>query len=76
MGAETGQILGEISEDEVNAGRPMLSSVAVGVNGKPGSGFFELAKRMGRLNHVADEVTFWKAEREAVYQVWRRPLPS
>ena len=31
MGKEIGWILGEISEDEVRAGRPMLSSVAVGV---------------------------------------------
>jgi hypothetical protein len=31
MGLETGQILGEISEDEVNVGRPMLSAIAVNV---------------------------------------------
>jgi len=29
MGRETGHVLGEFSEDEVNAGRPMLSAVAV-----------------------------------------------
>ncbi len=39
MQRETGQILGEISEDEVEADRPMLSAVAVGKNGRPGRGF-------------------------------------
>jgi len=29
MGSEAGQILGEISEDEVTAGRPMLSAITV-----------------------------------------------
>lgn len=48
MGKEVGQILGEISEDEVRAGRPMLSAVAVGVNGKAGPGFFGLARELAR----------------------------
>jgi hypothetical protein len=76
MGSQTGQILGEIVEDEADAGRPMLSAVAVAVDGKPGSGFYELARKLARLNQAADEITFWKAERDAVYQTWRRPLPS
>ena len=74
MGAQTGHILGEIVEDEVNAGRPMLSAVAVGVNGKPGPGFFTLARQMGRLADGADEHTFWLGERERVYEAWKRPL--
>lgn len=40
MGREIGQVLGEIAEDEVNSGRPMLSAVAVNVQGKPGPGFY------------------------------------
>jgi hypothetical protein len=76
MGAETGHILGEIVEDEVNAGRPMLSAVAVGVSGKPGPGFHALARQMGRLSEVADELAFWERERAAVYDAWRRPLPE
>lgn len=44
MGSETGQLLGEISEDEFHAGRPMLSAIGVNVGGKPGPGFFELAR--------------------------------
>ena len=75
MGKEVGLILGEISEDEVRAGRPMLSSVAVGVNGKAGSGFFGLARELGRLDQNNDESDFWKEELLAAYKAWRRPLP-
>ena len=49
MGKETGAILGEISTDEVRAGRPMLSAVAVKTTGRPGPGFFPLAKNSGAL---------------------------
>ena len=75
MAREIGQILGEISEDEVRAGRPMLSSVAVNVNGKPGSGFFVLARDLGRLDQNQDESAFWKEELRAACSAWRRPLP-
>ncbi len=44
MGKETGQVLGEISEDEILAGRPMLSTVCVNVEGKTGPGFSNLAR--------------------------------
>src|SRR5216117_2232517 len=67
MGSETGIILGEISEDEVRAGRPMLSAVAVGVSGKPGSGFFGLARDLGKLRDGEDEMAFWHAERDRAY---------
>src|SRR5437764_15237002 len=50
MGAEVGHILGEISEDEVEAGRPMLSSLAVSIKEKPSEGFYNLARRLGRLH--------------------------
>ena len=75
MGREVGRILGEISEDEVRAGRPMLSAVAVGVNGKVGPGFFQLAHRLGRLDENKDESAFWEEELLATYSAWRRPLP-
>ena len=76
MGKEVGWILGEISEDEVRAGRPMLSSVAVGVNGKAGPGFFTLARQLGRLSSKGDETVFWERERDESYDAWKRPLPS
>ena len=76
MGRELGQMLGEIAEDEVQAGRPMLSAVVVGVNGKPGSGFFSLAKDLGKITEGDNEQSFWEQERDAVYAAWRRPLPK
>jgi hypothetical protein len=76
MGKEVGWILGEISEDEVDAGRPMLSSVAVGVNGRAGPGFFGLARELGRLSDKGDESAFWERERSATYDAWKRPLPA
>lgn len=76
MGNEIGHVLGEISEDEVNASRPMLSAVAVGVNGKPGEGFFELAMSLGRLAGDADKNAFWRSECTNAYDAWRRPLPK
>ena len=76
MGKETGHILGELSEDEVTAARPMLSAVAIGINGKPGSGFFGLARDLGLLKTGEDEIDFWQRQREEVYQAWKRPLPK
>ena len=38
------QVLGEISEDEHVAGRPLLSAIAVSVKSVPGEGFFTLAR--------------------------------
>jgi hypothetical protein len=76
MAKEVGWILGEISEDEINAGRPMLSSVAVGVNGKAGPGFYDLARSLGRLKAGQDEPSFWEEERFAAYAAWKRPLPK
>jgi len=76
MGAEIGHLLGEISEDEVNAGRPMLSSIAVNVQGSPGSGFFELARSLGKLTEESKEAEndFWEEESEAVYEIWKAIL--
>ena len=73
MGAEIGHLLGEISEDEFNAGRPMLSSIAVNIQGSPGSGFFELARSFGKLSEESTEAEndFWKEESQDVYETWK-----
>ncbi len=73
MGSEIGRLLGEISEDEFNAGRPMLSSIAVNVQGSPGSGFFELARSLGKLSEKSKEAEndFWEEESEDVYETWK-----
>jgi len=76
MGSATGQILGEIAEDEFRAGRPMLSAVAVGVSGKPGPGFYTLAHQLGRVSSPDEDLAFWARERDATYAGWRRPLPK
>lgn len=76
MASQTGHMVGEISEDEYNSGRPMLSAIAVSsTNGVPGSGFFELAQLLGKLAADASEDEkrqYWEAERAAVYSTWRR----
>ncbi|MBM3188789.1 MAG: hypothetical protein FJZ90_08725 [Chloroflexi bacterium] len=76
MGARIGQILGEISEDEVRNGRPMLSALAVNVSGAPGPGFYALARELGRLDTEDKEAErrFWEQERQAVYETWRTEL--
>jgi hypothetical protein len=70
MGSEVGKILGEISEDEVGYGRPMLSAVAVGVSGRPGPGFAALARQLGLLDADGDADRFWEQECRRVYATW------
>jgi hypothetical protein len=75
MGTQTGRVLGEISEDELSHGRPMLSAIAVGVSGLPGERFFALAEQLGRLPAGAsqeEKQAFWEQERKAVYEAWKR----
>ena len=67
LGSEVGALLGEISEDEVENGRPMLSAIAVDTKGKPGKGFYPWAKKLKRQKNETDEV-FWKNECKAVYE--------
>ena len=76
MGKELGQLLGEISEDEHDRGRPKLSAVAVNVEGVPGPGFFALARDLDKLRSDArgEERRFWESERDVVSETWRRPL--
>jgi hypothetical protein len=78
MGSQTGWILGEISEDEHNVGRPMLSAVALSVRGKPGPGFFKLARDLGLLDTEAGdpEMAFWEEQRTALYDLWKEPLKT
>lgn len=73
MSKEVGALLGAISEEEVANGRPMLSAIAVGVNGKPGQGFFSWARELGKLTSE-DENDFWESECKAVYDTWKVKL--
>ena len=76
MGSQVGYMLGEISEGEVQQGRPMLSAVAVGVSGEPGEGFYGLAKDLNIFSEENMEAKrkFWQQERDKVYKVWQRNL--
>ena len=78
MGKEVGQIIGEISQDEVQNGRPMLSALVVGTSGVPGDGFYTWAKELGRLTDDSKEAraVFWESEKQAVYTAWKREFKA
>ena len=73
MGKEVGQMCGEISENEVSHGRPMLSAVVVKTDGRPGEGFFTFARQIGRWDGSGDKVDFWRSEIQEVYSTWGTP---
>lgn len=62
--------LGEIAKEEDTAGRGMLTAVVVHKTGdmEPGSGFYELANRLGR--DTTDEQKCWIAELHKVHAHW------
>lgn len=79
MGTQVGHILGEISEDEHDQSRPMLSAIAVGVSGEPGPGFYTFARQLGQIGEDAttdQKKTFWKGQKKLVYETWKTPLRS
>lgn len=74
MARQVGQVLGEISEDEHNAGHPMLSAIAVSEADFPGDGFFKLARRLGRLSEYDSQAerAFLQSEQQSVYDLWSK----
>ena len=71
-------LLEAISRDEAGEGRPMLSALVVKKPPRgsiplelsfPGEGFFDLARSLGRFQ-AQDDILFWEAERDAVYEAW------
>ena len=78
MGKEIGMYLGAVSDAEHAFGRPLLSAVAVGPEDAPGSGFFGIAKALGRYRGKTheDERAFWQDEQQAVYDAWRPAFPE
>jgi hypothetical protein len=73
MAREVGIVLGEISDEEHQQGRPMLSAIAISTEGRPSDGFFGLAADLGRLENESPEGKrqFWAAEKQAVYTTWQ-----
>jgi len=49
MAKELGICLGAISEDQDRLNKPMLSAVAVQVDGEPGSGFYTMAHTLKKV---------------------------
>ena len=66
------RLLGDISTEEDEAGRGMLSVLVVHKTGdqKPGSGFFTLARSRGR--DATDEDRCWIEELQKVYSAWSK----
>jgi len=76
MGRTIGTLVGDISRNEFNNGRPMLSAIVVGVSGFPGKGFYGLAEELGLSFEDTPEgrEIFWQEEREKVYEAWKVDL--
>ena len=69
---QMGPLLDEVSRYEHGQGRPQLSVVVVREDiGRPGEGFFTLAKELGKFDGV-DEDAFFVEELKAVHAEWKR----
>jgi hypothetical protein len=66
-------LLGEISCEESEAGRGMLTAIVVHKHGdmQPGPGFFELANLLG--HDTGDILRFWVNELKRVHAYWSKP---
>ncbi|AZN97257.1 hypothetical protein EJ066_08120 [Mesorhizobium sp. M9A.F.Ca.ET.002.03.1.2] len=64
--------LGEIAAEEDAAGRGMLTVVVVHKHGdqKPGPGFYEMARGLGR--ETSDQEAFWVSELDFVHRAWSK----
>lgn len=71
FGAQVGKVLGRISEDEVAAGRPMLSAIVVSKDDMlPGRGFYDLGKQLRQVRDGEDEVAFAVRQIRQVHGHW------
>lgn len=64
-------LLGEVSTEEEQRGRGLLSVLVVHKIGdmQPGQGFYELAERLGR--RIPDITLFWVEEFNRVFDYWQ-----
>lgn len=65
-------LLGQLSRDEADAGRGMITALVVHKYGdmQPGPGFFELAEELGR--DTSDILACWIGEVKKVHAHWGR----
>lgn len=72
FGPPLSSMLGQLSLEEHELGRPLLSVLVVHKLGdmKPGVGFFELAQQLGRQTSDTDKA--WITEVQKVFQYWNR----
>lgn len=68
--AQLFHLLGEISKEEDEAGRGMMTALVVHKYGdmEPGPGFFELAQELGR--NASDVTKCWIEECKVVHAAW------
>jgi hypothetical protein len=72
---ESGRILGEISTEEHNNKRNLLSVVVIRRDTeRPGHGFFRLAKQLGRQRQHEDDEIFYRNERNRGFHEWTNSL--
>ena len=73
MANAVGHLVGEISEDEVNRKRPMLSALVVEKNtGLTGRGFFKLATDLNQFDGTSksEMKVFLAKEKRRLYELW------
>jgi len=73
MATQVGRLVGEISEDEVTQGRPMLSALVVEKDtGQPGEGFFKLARDLKIFDRTSKSAKrkFLSKEKSKLFTVW------
>ena len=63
-------LLGDVSTDEFEGGRPLLSVIVVHKyrDQEPGNGFYELAEALDF--DISDRQAFWVAELNRVFDYW------
>ena len=72
-----GRVLAPISEDEVAAGRPMLSAIVVSKDSSlPGEGFFKLGQQLGVVEPGEDVQSFAERQIRLVYEYWGGTVPK
>ena len=68
-----GDILGNISHEEDESDRPILSALVFNEQkGQPGKGFYDLAKELGRQKPMESDLVFWSNELNRIYEFWSK----